>query len=242
MLKNTKGTWIQIASIEIVDIFCDTSLDWICFDLEHGMITTEFLRAAVPLVSARNKKVVLRVLHADSLTLRRYLDLGVDALILPNVRNANQVSHLKKELSYPPIGTRGIGFCRFNRYGQTVRESLSSEPVLIAQIESKSGLAALDDLIDLDLFGGFMLGPYDLSGSLGVCGEFQSEIYQSAIAEFITKCKLRNKLIGQHIVKLEQLDHESMGDYDFVALGLDTDFLTSSARSLDEICKSSIGS
>lgn len=240
MLKNTTGTWIQIPSIEIVDIFTDTILDWVCFDLEHGVISDDFLRVAIPLVNAKGKLAAVRVLHSDRMTIRRYLDLGVDIIILPNVTSPSECFDLIKHLHYPPNGVRGIGFSRSNKYGEINSEALSKQPFLIAQIENVLGLENLPKLIDTNIFSGFMLGPYDLSGSLGVCGDFGNAKYKRALEQFTTICKSKDVLVGQHVVNLAQITAEDFNTFDFLAVGLDTDFVKKAASNISDLVKTGI--
>jgi 2-dehydro-3-deoxyglucarate aldolase len=234
-IKGTSGTWIQIPSLELLEIFCHTNLDWICFDIEHGMITDDYLRAAVPIVSANNKKVAVRVLQHDPFQIRRYLDLGVDIIILPNVSDPIELISLKKYFYYPPKGCRGIGFSRSNKYGADLVEQLKFEPIVIGQIESIEGINRLDQILNEGFLSGVMLGPYDLSGSLNVCGRFDSPVYQNAVRLFIETARMHNIPAGQHIVKIQQLEHEVADNFDFVALGLDTDFVSQAARRIDEV-------
>ena len=115
----------------------------------------------------------------------------------PSKCSPSECLDLIEHLHYPPNGVRGIGFSS-NKYGEINSEALSKQPILI---ENVLGLENLPELIDTNIFSGFMLGPYDLSGSLGVCGDFGNAKYKRALEQFATICK-SGVLLGQHVVNL----------------------------------------
>jgi len=159
----------------------------------------------------------------------------VDIITLPILSDRIELISLKKYFNYPLKGCRGVRFLRLNKYGADLVEQLKFEPIVIGQIESIEGINRLDLILNEGPISDVMFGSYDLSGSFNFCGRFVSPIFQNAVRLFSETARMHNIPAGQHIVKNQQLEHEVDDNFDFVALGLDTDFVSQVARRIDEV-------
>ena len=118
---------------------------------------------------------------------------------------------------YPPVGRRGLGLTRQNFWGE--KELLSRSPILIPQIESREAIDNLSQIVQYD-FDYYLIGPYDLSLSLGEPGEFKSDrflCYTKKINKYIPFPKMAVHLptnVKEHL--------ELYKSYGLKCLGMDT--------------------
>lgn len=219
-------TWQQIPSTLVSDILSE-QFDGIVLDLEHGCFNKETMYACIQLITAKNKECFIRLNEISPNWIRWILDAGVTGIIFSTIEKLSQIDEIKKLCFYPQDeGKRGLGLVRNNKWGQT-NLLTNSKPKLIAQIETKAGL----DLIKLKRFSFdfdyYLIGPYDLSASLGDPGNFESYEFKNALAslEYI----LGKKKLGIHIPNNVVQEKKKYLDYGFLALGMDTIMLVESS-------------
>lgn len=138
-------------------------------------------------------------------------------------------------MHYPPKGKRGVGLARAQKYGAAFTEHwnwLSEHAVLIVQIEHKNALDNLDAIFGSGLVDGYIIGPYDLSASLGIPGQFKHPELISALKKIGQKADQYKVPKGIHIVEMdEQSLRENMNSgYQIIAYGVDFRVLESNFR------------
>ena len=115
----------------------------------------------------------------------------------------------------------------------------SENLILIAQIEHIDAINNLEEILNVKEIDGLMIGPYDLSASLGMPGKFDYPEVKDALDTFLSKSKKNTTSIGKHIVPLEEWrfrEAVEMG-YNFIAYGTDFQFLKSSKKILEDLNK-----
>jgi 2-dehydro-3-deoxyglucarate aldolase len=121
---------------------------------------------------------------------------------------------------------RGFGVARAQGYGTRFEEYITGwneRSTIIIQIESIQGIEAVDELLQSDLINGVMIGPYDISGSLGIPGQLEHPRLVEACARVVEACAQRGKACGTQLV---DPTHETTlaafeGGYTFVVLASD---------------------
>jgi len=239
--------WQQIPSTIITEIFCSSNYDGIVFDLEHGTFNNETLYSCIQVCDLCKKKSFIRVSHLDKQVIRMSLDANCSGVILSTVESVEQASEFKDYCIYPfkhrtekfsldqrgvvrrqfireTGGKRGQGLVRENAWG---KNNLSlRKPILIPQIETVQGSQKLRDIAGLD-FDYYLIGPYDLSASLGAAGDFNNK-------DFIKEVKHIKNIVGDkigiHIPSNLKEEYTKYKDWKFVACGMDTIFLTNQAN------------
>jgi 2-dehydro-3-deoxyglucarate aldolase len=211
--------WQQIPSPIVTEILCNSTLDGVVFDLEHGCFNNETLYTCIQVCLLKNKLCFIRVTCLDKTIIRMSLDAGVSGVIFSTVQNYSQAKELYSYCFYPHKGSRGQGLVRENQWGN--KDLNPRNPIVVAQIETQQGLDNISLISEID-FDYFMVGPYDLSASLGCLGDFNSPLYKAAIEQL--KLKVGDKL-GYHIVKDIKSQIETYKDSKFLALSMDTLFL-----------------
>ena len=149
------------------------------------------------------------------------------------ITSAAQLEPLVSGCHWPPRGTRGVGFCRANGFGaqfEQYREEAQSA-LVVAQIEHVDAIRQLDAIVAVEGLDAVIIGPYDLSASLGRTGDLQHPDVTGAIEEIRTICKRNAKPVGTHIVSPNpsMLSTRIEEGYQFIAYGVDTVFLREAA-------------
>ena len=112
------GTWQQIPHPSISEILGNAGFDWVAVDLEHGSVGVHQLPDLFRAIELGGSLPLARIAMASEKDCRQALDAGAGGVIIPMVRNAQQLEELIAVCQWPPTGTRGVGFCRANLYGK----------------------------------------------------------------------------------------------------------------------------
>jgi 2-keto-3-deoxy-L-rhamnonate aldolase RhmA len=156
-------------------------------------------------------------------------------LIIPMVNSAAQAEHAVRESKFPPRGSRGFGYCRANRYGADFADyaaAANDDIAVVVQIEHRDAMAELDGILAVEGVDGAFIGPYDLSGSMGITGQFAHPDMIAALATYRAACERHAVAAGMHVVRPDSgAVRAAVEDgYTLIALGLDTVFLETGAK------------
>lgn len=245
MIKNNKfslGTWITLPSNDIAEILSKAGFDWIAVDLEHSAITESQAQDLIRVINLSGKESLVRLKSNSEDQIKKVLDMGAHGIIVPNVKSISDIDHAYKSMKYPPNGKRGIGLARAQGYGNNFSSYLQwqkSNTKLIIQIENKHALSNLDEIFSSKKIYSFIIGPYDLSGSLGVAGKFESPIFKNAIKKIIKKADKYKIKKGIHIIEpnIKNLKKAIKQDYKFIAYSLDIRMIDTKAREINSLKK-----
>jgi len=211
--------WQQIPHPMVTDILCATTLDGIVLDSEHSNFNPETLYACITLCVANRKYCFVRVANIDH-TIRTYLDAGASGIILSTIESQEQAIKLRNICQYPPMGKRGQGLVRENMWGKNGHLLGKRKTILIGQIETKEGVSSLASIDQAGVFDSYLIGPYDLSASLGVVGQFDHLTYLEQIQNI--EMTIPKDRLGYHIVKDVKNEYPRYKEYGVVALSMDT--------------------
>ena len=162
----------------------------------------------------------------NSIFITRALDLGAKGIIVPRVNYAEDVEMAEKAIYYPPKGERGIGYSKTNNYGIEFDEyfkSSNDDVLFVVQIEHEVAVKNIDDILSSKNIDSYIIGPYDLTGSMGIVGEFDNPNYLNNL-DIIKKSAVKNGIrSGIHVVSPEvnQLKTAINEGYEFIAHSTD---------------------
>ncbi len=235
-LKNNEvsiGTWQQIPHASISEILGQAGYDWVAVDMEHGSISPHLLPDLFRAIELGETLPLARIAEPTSNKCKQALDAGAAGIIAPMINNANQLNKIRNACCWPPNGTRGVGYSRANLFGKNF-ESYKKEaqsPLLIAQIEHLDAVNILDELLQVNGLDAIIVGPYDLSASMGITGKFDSQEFTDVMDGIINCCKKYNVPCGDHVVQPNQKLLEKRIDqgYRFIAFGTDGVFIYNSS-------------
>ena len=229
------GSWITLSHISIAEIMAEAGFDWLCVDLEHSVINYYEAELLIATIEAKGCTPYVRVGANDPLLIKRALDAGVKGIIIPMINSKEDAQRAVDAVKYPPVGTRGVGLARAQGYGFSFEEyskRVNDETTVIAQIEHIDAVNHLQEILSVDGVDGTIIGPYDLSGSLGKPGMYDDPEVCKVLKRYEEISKKIGKPMGYHII---QPDHRLVlekinAGYEFIAFSLDTLFLGTICR------------
>tara|TARA_R110000824_G_scaffold119884_1_gene274319 strand:- start:118 stop:795 length:678 start_codon:yes stop_codon:yes gene_type:complete len=220
-------TWQQIPSTIISDILCQNELDGVVLDTEHSCYNKETLYSCIQVITSNGKKCFVRLGKDDVYMAKYCLDAGCDGIIFSTVETKKQCENIINSCYYPSdSGQRGLGLVRQNRWG--TRRLISDSPILIAQVETTKGV---QNIRDLDGFDYYMIGPYDLTASLGCAGKFDNISYIKAVEQIKKTVPIHKMAV--HIPKDVKKEIKKYEGYGIIAIGMDTTILVESYREME---------
>ncbi len=233
--KVTVGSWITLAHPAIAEIMAKAGFDWLVVDLEHSVISLREAEELIRVIESCGLTPLVRLSSNDAVQIKRVMDAGAYGVIVPMVNSREDAERAVAAVRYPPIGKRGVGLARAQGYGtrfDDYKAWLERESVVIVQVEHIKAVENLSQIVSADGVDGFMVGPYDLSGSLGVPGQFEHPRMVEALAEVQKVALARKAVPGYHVVspRPELVIEKIKEGYKFIAYGIDMLFL-------DEMCR-----
>lgn len=236
-LKNnelTVGSWIMMGNIMSVEVMALAGFDWLVIDIEHTPIDLETTHVLISAIQANGMKALVRVSKNEEVVIKRILDMGADGIVVPMVCSKEDAKMAVDYAKYPPVGKRGVGLYRASKYGTKFEEYkkwVDEELVIIAQIEHIDAVNNIDEILSVDGIDGTIIGPYDLSGSMGYPGEFERDDVQDAVQRVLQRCKEKGIPSGFHVVDTEpeKLNAKIDQGCTFLAYGIDYFFMRDAA-------------
>ena len=202
--KKVFGGWTSVGHPAIAEMFTRSGVDCITVDMEHSSTSLGEAQQIITASQGRGVPCLARVSSHNGEQIRRLLDAGADGILVPNVAREEEVARIVDWFLYPPEGKRGFGVGRAQGYGFDFAKYTSGwnrQGVLILQIESIEGVEAAENLLNHPAVDGAMVGPYDISGSLGIPGQIDHPLVQKACAKVIEACRKQGKACGTQIVE-----------------------------------------
>lgn len=227
MKRNEKpffAAWQQLPSPQVTAAMAQLGFSWLVVDLEHASITIQEAEAIFIACEAYQVKPFARLPSAQPYLARRLLDAGASGLIIPVVEDKASFEAFAKHCFFPPKGKRGLGLVRANAWGGELENYFNNfAPLLIAQIETKKGAENINSILQSIFLDGIMIGPYDLSASLGKPGNFNDDFFKQTCQSILSQTIQAKKLVGFHQLKpdLNSLKKRIEEKYDFIAYGTD---------------------
>lgn len=231
----TIGSWITLGHPAIAEILAKAGFDWLVVDLEHSTISIDQAGELIRVIDLANVTPLVRLTSNDAEQIKRVMDAGAHGVVVPMVNSSEDAARAVASTRYAPDGIRGVGLARAQGYGVNFKNYLEwqKEGVLvIVQIEHKDAVDNLEEILTTNGVDGFIIGPYDLSCSMGIPGEFDHPEFLD-VMEYIRNMAQKLSCVGGlHIVEpnLSQLKQTIDEGYKFIAYSVDIRMLDVSAR------------
>ncbi|MGY6251374.1 HpcH/HpaI aldolase family protein [Bosea thiooxidans] len=184
------GTWTQIRSEEVVDMLGAAGFDFTIVDCEHGAFGIETAEKLFRACDANGIVPLVRAPSADPVFIGQALDAGAAAVVVPGIASAEQACAMVAAARFAPEGTRGACPCvragdHFIRdwRGHVARQRESVG--VIALVETRAGLEAIEEICAVDGLLALLIGPFDLSVSLGHAGDYLAGEVQAGIGRML---------------------------------------------------------
>jgi 4-hydroxy-2-oxoheptanedioate aldolase len=194
--ENVLGCWSMLGHPTVVEILALAGFDYIVLDHEHGLGSPDTLPAQLQAMSATPAVGVVRVPWNDHVYLKRVLDAGAEAVLIPTINTADEARAAVAGCLYPPRGRRGTAASsvRASNYGMAPDYvATCPDNLLIAcQIESAQAVENIDEILAVEGIDMLLIGPTDLSATIGQMGN----IKHPQVAALIGRAEERIKRAG----------------------------------------------
>ncbi|MBB5577276.1 MULTISPECIES: 4-hydroxy-2-oxoheptanedioate aldolase [Rhizobium] len=230
------GLWQALANAYTIEICAGAGYDWLLLDAEHAPNDIPLLVSQLQAMKGTASHAVIRPPIGETWIIKQMLDIGVQTLLIPMVDSKEMAETMVRAVRYPPHGVRGVGaalarasaFNRIPDYLQTANDEIC----LLLQVESRAGLAAIDEIASTEGVDGVFIGPADLAADMGYLGkpgapEVQAEV-EKALARIQSHGKAAGILIGDLSLAKRYLELGAT----FVAIGNDVTLLANATTKL----------
>jgi len=177
----------------------------------------------------------VRVPWNDRVTIKRYLDTGVQALLIPQVDTPEEAENAVAYTRFPDVGMRGVaGTTRATRFGRIKNyfQGAADEICVLVQVESREALGHIEAIAAIDGIDGVFIGPADLHASLGYLGERAHKDVMPVIDDAISRIVKSGKAAGILTDSEENARRWLKQGATFVAVGADVGILARGAEAL----------
>lgn len=241
--KRLFAGWVSYSNPSISETFARAGFDFIAIDIEHSTISLEQGNRIIAACQSHGVPCLPRPVSHSNDYIKPLLESGADGLLIQMVNNKNELENLINDIKYPPVGKRSYGVSRAQTYGFDFDEYIQNwndTSSFIIQIESIEGVENIEDLVTHPEVDGVMIGPYDISGSLGVPGQVDHVKVIEASMKVIESCKKHGKSCGTQLNDPNQNNVKKLFDlgYTYAILGSDLFVLWKWADNMQSLMKS----
>lgn len=224
-----------LAHPQVAEMIGLAGYDFVVIDGEHGPGGVSEHLACLQALAATPATAILRVAANDAVMIKKALDLGVEGIMVPDIRTVEEARAASAGCFYPPRGTRGFsaGTVRASDYCQNIEKYTNdkgSELLVCLMIESAQGVDNVRDIADVDGVDVIQVGPFDLSYELGIPGQFEHEKFLEAMEQIETGVKSAGKVLGGVPLPGMPLDVILERGYRFVTMGADVPMISDALK------------
>ncbi|MFM7119578.1 MAG: HpcH/HpaI aldolase family protein [Gammaproteobacteria bacterium] len=228
----TIGAWLSLANTHTAELLAHAGFDWICVDLQHGLLDYGDLRHMLPAISGTPTTPLVRVAGNNPAEIMKVLDAGAMGVIVPLVNNRAEAAAAVAACRYPPDGMRSFGPVRAALYGGRGYAAEANDQIAcIVMIETKEGIANLEEIVTTPGLGGVYIGPSDLAFALGLppVGDTENPLHVETVDRILAACRRHGVPAGIHTSSLPWAQRRLAAGFQFVTLGSDAGFMMSAA-------------
>jgi 2-keto-3-deoxy-L-rhamnonate aldolase RhmA len=216
------GTGLPVFAPAVATLTARTGVDFLWIDTEHSPFGTESLEAVPTLVRNQGVAPMIRVAWNDPHLIKKAMDVGASAIMVPQVNTAEEAARAVQYTFYPPIGQRGISPHWPQVAGEdwfNVIRTANDETVLIVQIESVQAYENLDAIAAVPGIDVLLVGPMDLSASLGKITDMQAPEVQRIMEDIPRRLAGSGIMIGTTLTDVREIQQKYRWGYRFLNIG-----------------------
>lgn len=230
--RPTVGGWLSIGNAYTAEVMANLGFDWLCVDMQHGLIDYQDLTVMLPAISTTATTPLVRVPWNEPYEIMKALDAGAFGVIVPMVNNREEAARAVQACRYPPDGLRSFGPIRAALYGgRGYAAESNGEIACIAMIETAEALTNLQDIVTTPGLDGVYIGPSDLGLALGLppIGDTDHPVHAAAVERIRAACAGAGIAVGIHTSSVAYTRKYLAGGFQFATLGSDGGFLARAA-------------
>nr|WP_087573541.1 HpcH/HpaI aldolase/citrate lyase family protein [Sphingomonas sp. CDS-1] len=230
------GLWLALANSYSAEIAANAGFDWLVVDAEHAPNDVPILLMQLQALAPYPAAAVVRLPADETWMIKQVLDIGAQTILVPMVESAVQAQQIVAATRYAPAGVRGIGAAlarasNFNAIPDYIATANAQICVLV-QVETRVGLAAIEDLCAVDGVDGIFVGPSDLAADMGYPGNSAHPEVQEQVFAAIARIVAGGKACGILTSSFDQAKDYLAAGCSFVAVGTDVGVLVNGLKVL----------
>jgi len=230
------GTFLNLGSSLTAEIAGRAGFDWVLIDLEHGAGDYQNLLVQLQAIEGTPAAPIVRIAWNDPVLFKRVLDLGPSGIMVPYIQTAEEARRAVAAMRYPPAGIRGVASmnraCGFGPDFEEYFNSANDSLLLIVQIETQQAVDHAPEIAALEGVDVLLVGPLDLSVSMGMVRQFEHPKFCGALARVATACRQHNKAAGLMLAKEDQILAAKADGFTFLGLSSDGALVAKGMREL----------
>ncbi len=233
--KSQIGLWCSLSNNYAMEVVAGAGFDWLMLDTEHSPNELDMVLSQLQAVAPYPAHPVVRVPWNDMVTIKRFLDIGAQTLLIPYVQNEQEARNAVAYTRYPVEGLRGMGgmtratrFGRIKDYAKRAQEELC----VLVQVETQTALDNIEKIAAVQGVDGVFIGPADLHASLGYAGETANPNVKPLIDDAIGRIRKAGKAPGILTGVEADANHWLELGCQFVAVGTDAAILARETEKL----------
>ncbi len=218
------GTMVTLNAPEVAELLTAVGCDWLFLDAEHGLFDARALQAMLQ-AAGNGMPSLVRVATAAEVPIKQALDVGAAGIIVPQVNSAAQAEQVVHWAKYAPVGSRGVGVARAHGYGWSLGDYIARanhDTAVIVQAEHIDAVQEIEAIVRVPGVDAVLVGPYDLSGSLGLLGQVDHPRVREAIAHVTEVCQAAGMRLGYFGVSADAVKPYIARGYTLIVAGVDT--------------------
>ncbi len=234
--RRTIGSWLALPCEATAEIMSRAGFEWLVLDMEHAPLDLAEAARLIRVIELAGRPAICRLPALDPALAKNLLDAGASGIMVPHVTSAQMARQAVEAAYYPPAGTRGVGLARAQAYGygrglEDYRRLRQRTLVVIAMVESQQGIEQVEAIAATPGLDGLLIGPYDLSASLGVIGQLDHPMVRASSRRAIEAARRAGIACGLHLVhpSPEKARRALRDGYTFLAMGVDMILLAEAA-------------
>ncbi|MEZ5560483.1 MAG: aldolase/citrate lyase family protein [Pseudomonadales bacterium] len=230
--EQTIGCWLSLANSHTAESLAQLGFDWVCVDLQHGLLDYKDLTHMLPAISRSAATPIVRVPWNEPYEIMKALDAGAYGVIVPMVNNRAEALQAVAACRYPPDGNRSFGPIRAALYGgRGYAAEANGQIACIGMIETREGLDNLEEIVTTPGLDAVYIGPADLGLALGLppVGDTDHPEHAAAVRRIQEACRNAGIAVGIHTSSLAYAQRYLSAGFNMVTLGSDAGFMLGAA-------------
>ncbi len=231
------GGWVMTGNPAVVEIMAGEGFDFLVADMEHTPINAETFYQMALAVKGTGCDLIARLPACDMVVAKQVLDMGAAGIIVPSVNTPAEAAQTVAIAKYPPEGIRGAALCRATGFGKHFAEYYKNHNrnvLVVAMIEHVDAVKHVDEILATPGLDAILVGPYDLSASMGIPGQLQHPDVLAAQEVILAACHRHKVAPGIHVAPVDPDDvsRRLKQGFLFVPCGIDTSFIREGCKTM----------
>jgi 4-hydroxy-2-oxoheptanedioate aldolase len=201
--KRVYGTSIVSSSPAWPPVVKKAGADFVFIDTEHKPLDRETVAQMCLAYSCLGLPPLVRIPSPDPYEACKVLDGGAAGVLAPYIETVQQVQSLVGATKLRPLKGARLeeALADRNCLGPELNDYLDRRCAgnfLMINIESVPAMKKLDEILAVPGLDGVIIGPHDLSISLGVPEQYENPRFEEAVGEIISKVRAKGLGAGIH--------------------------------------------